>query len=44
MKCGQKKPGLLDLWLSQGQKKICLKVDSAEELEDIATKARIKTY
>ena len=40
MKCGQKKPGLLDLWLSQGQKKICLKVESAEELEDIATKAR----
>ena len=39
MNCGQKKPGLLDLWLSQGQKKICLKVDSAEELEDIATKA-----
>ena len=32
MNCGQKKPGLLDLWLSQGQKKICLKVESAEDL------------
>lgn len=42
MNCGRKNPGLLDLWLSQGQKKICLKVGTADELENIAARAHDK--
>lgn len=38
--CGERDPALLDAWLKTGQKKICVKGDSAQHLEQLSIDAK----
>ena len=38
--CGERDPALLDAWFKTGQKKICVKGDSAKHLEQLSTDAK----
>ena len=40
LKSGEKRPELLDAWLSTGQKKICVKADNARHIEQIEQQAK----
>ena len=38
--CGERDPALLDAWFKTGQKKICVKGDSAQYLHQLSTDAK----
>ena len=38
--CGEQDPALLDAWFKTGQKKICVKGDSAQHLEQLSIDAK----
>ena len=38
--CGERDPALLDAWFKTGQKKICVKGDSAQHLEQLSIDAK----
>jgi len=38
--CGEQDPALLDAWFKTGQKKICVKGDSAKHLDQLSTNAK----
>ena len=38
--CGERDPALLDAWFKSGQKKICVKGDSAKHLEQLSIDAK----
>ena len=38
--CGERDPALLDAWFKTGQKKICVKGDSAKHLEQLSIDAK----
>ena len=38
--CGEQDPALLDAWFKTGQKKICVKGDSAQHLDQLSAKAK----
>ena len=42
LKCGKEAPGLLESWLTSGQKKICVKGDNAEHLLELEKLASAK--
>ena len=40
--CGERNPALLDAWFKTGQKKICVKGDSAKHLGELSNEAKEK--
>lgn len=40
MNAGKKKPAILEAWLATGQKKICVKGDSAKHLDQLSNEAK----
>lgn len=38
--CGEQDPALLDAWFKTGQKKICVKGDSAQHLDQLSNQAK----